>query len=146
MVSPKPAGPPSKCSKVKKLIKEKIQHQLLENIQHHLYNNHFWDKNGVHPKGRKDRSTVLVCLPKSLAPSEPTVFQLSSRTLRLVCPVRACIICSIPAASILQLRSCSSRRVLLSLMADAGYGKKGAFLFKHYCHGFQQGGGYSTLN
>ena len=132
--------------KVKKLIKENIQHHLLENIQHHLYNDHFWDKNGVYPKGRRDRSTVLVCLPKSLAPSELMLFRLISRILRLVCPVRACIICSIPAASISHQRSCSSRRLLLSLMADAGYGKKGHSYLNITVRGLQQGGGYTTLN
>ena len=69
-------------------------------------------------------SIVLVCLPRSLAPSELMLFRLISRILRLVSPVRACIICSIPAASMLQYRSRNSLMVELPLMADAGYENK----------------------
>ena len=47
-------------------------------------------------------SVVLVCLPRSLSPFELMLFQLISRILRLVSPVRACIICSVPAASLRQ--------------------------------------------
>ena len=65
-------------------------------------------------------SVVLVCLPRSLAPSELMLFRLISRILRLVSPVRACIICSVPAASIRQQSSRSSLMEEWPLMADAG--------------------------
>ena len=65
-------------------------------------------------------SIVLVCLPRSLAPSELMLFRLISRILRLVSPVRACIICSVPVASMSQYCSRSSLMEELPLMADAG--------------------------
>ena len=68
-------------------------------------------------------SVVLVCLPRNLAPSELMLFRLISRILRLVSPVRACIICSVPAASMSQSCSRSSLMEELPLMADAGYKK-----------------------
>ena len=69
------------------------------------------------------KSTVLVCLPRSLAPSELMLFRLISRILGPVSTVRACIICSIPAVSISQDCSRNSLMVELSMMADAGYEK-----------------------
>ena len=66
------------------------------------------------------KSIELVCLPRSLAPSELKLFRLISRILRLVSRVRACIICSVPAASMSQSCSRSSLMEELPLMADAG--------------------------
>ena len=69
-------------------------------------------------------STVIICLPRSLAPSGLMLFQLISRILRLVGTVRACSICSVPASSIRQPCSRCSLMEELPLMADAGYEKQ----------------------